>query len=313
MNTQSYNYKPGRQCIHIRKEGQTSRHAVVFIYGGAWVFGSPNAILDAAKHLPYNAFLPEYKVANTSFVKPTTFASCMILAVLSMSTLPRPVIHAITTVLVLALLGYMIASAIPRPVFPENVTDIADAVKWIHRNREVFQVDSISLIGHSAGAHLVSVVVTNPRLGLPTHFIQAWCCVSGLYMYENIRQLHFYKLLQPFVFNHGTKPLINFDECSIDDDNCLNQAIKSAQITNAWPFLEQDSLPPALLLVSGADFFMVDECIKFYKVLQSQGHSVEMEQFTATTHLSIMKYWGNINRLISQRIIKFLEAVDHTE
>lgn len=53
----------------------------------------------------------------------------------------------------------------PEVMHPGHVEDVAAAINWVHDNIGKFGGDNnrISLLGHSAGAHLVALVTTNPR------------------------------------------------------------------------------------------------------------------------------------------------------
>ena len=53
----------------------------------------------------------------------------------------------------------------PEVTHPAHVEDVAAAIHWAHENAGKFGGDpgNISLLGHSAGAHLVALVATNPR------------------------------------------------------------------------------------------------------------------------------------------------------
>lgn len=52
---------------------------------------------------------------------------------------------------------------VPDVVFPDNVLDVAKAITWISRNiaQQAGNPEQIFIMGHSAGAHLVSLVATN--------------------------------------------------------------------------------------------------------------------------------------------------------
>ena len=52
----------------------------------------------------------------------------------------------------------------PEVVHPAHVEDVAAAINWTHKNIVKYGGDPqrISLLGHSAGAHLVALVATNP-------------------------------------------------------------------------------------------------------------------------------------------------------
>ena len=53
---------------------------------------------------------------------------------------------------------------VPHAEFPENVADVARAIDWVCRNICEYGGDpnKIFIMGHSAGAHLVSLVATDP-------------------------------------------------------------------------------------------------------------------------------------------------------
>jgi acetyl esterase/lipase len=50
-------------------------------------------------------------------------------------------------------------------IHPQEVSDVAEAIHWVHRNIKNYggNPNKIILMGHSAGAHLVSLVATDPR------------------------------------------------------------------------------------------------------------------------------------------------------
>jgi len=52
----------------------------------------------------------------------------------------------------------------PDVVHPAHVQDVAGAINWVHANISQYggNPNRISLLGHSAGAHLVALVATNP-------------------------------------------------------------------------------------------------------------------------------------------------------
>lgn len=53
----------------------------------------------------------------------------------------------------------------PDYTHPAHVEDVASAIAWVHKNIGTYGGDRnrVSLLGHSAGAHLVALVATNPR------------------------------------------------------------------------------------------------------------------------------------------------------
>ena len=71
---------------------------------------------------------------------------------------------------VFASVNYRLSPSPPAPAntarirFPDHPRDVAEAVVWLHRHARTFGGDRrrIALIGHSAGAHLVALVATDP-------------------------------------------------------------------------------------------------------------------------------------------------------
>ena len=67
----------------------------------------------------------------------------------------------------------------PTGAYPLNARDVAAAVAWVHRNAATFGANPfrIVLMGHSAGAHVVSLVATDPRYladeGVPREALEA--------------------------------------------------------------------------------------------------------------------------------------------
>lgn len=56
-----------------------------------------------------------------------------------------------------------------RVMFPDHPQDVGEAIAWVHRNIGVYGGDRgrITLIGHSAGAHLIALIATAPTSPAP--------------------------------------------------------------------------------------------------------------------------------------------------
>ena len=85
--------------------------------------------------------------------------------------------------------GWAFASAnyrlVPQATVESQATDVASAIAWLRANaeREGLDPDRIVLIGHSAGAHLVALVGTNPtylsKAGVPMSAIKGVVLLDG--------------------------------------------------------------------------------------------------------------------------------------
>ena len=74
--------------------------------------------------------------------------------------------HFVNNGFVFVSVNYRLASAENTIRWPDFGNDVADAAAWVVDNADTIGGDpeQVSLIGHSSGAHLVSIVATNPDL-----------------------------------------------------------------------------------------------------------------------------------------------------
>jgi acetyl esterase/lipase len=83
-----------------------------------------------------------------------------------------------------ALIRYPLA---PRTRYPAQPEDVARAFAYLHRSADQYGYDAkrMFLMGHSAGAHLASLVALDPRYlreaGAPAHAVAGVVAVSGIY------------------------------------------------------------------------------------------------------------------------------------
>jgi len=92
--------------------------------------------------------------------------------------------HGIAT----AVVGYRL---FPEVKFPEFTNDVAQALGWLQRNGEQHGVNidqGVVMIGHSAGAHLASLVALDPiysnQFGFSPSFIQGVIGLAGIYSFR---------------------------------------------------------------------------------------------------------------------------------
>ena len=77
----------------------------------------------------------------------------------------------------------------PEVKFPSFVEDVANAVKWIHSNMNLNNDNRrLILIGHSAGAHIVSLLALDPNyfkeVGIDRSVLRGWVGLSGPYNFN---------------------------------------------------------------------------------------------------------------------------------
>ena len=134
---------PNLLSLDIYHFGQptSSKPVVIYVHGGAWAIGDKSNSLDNKKNL----------LASLGYL----------LISINYRLSPNP------------------ATTDPnRVVFPMHNNDVADAVKWIYDNVATYggNKNKMAIMGHSAGAHLVSLTGTSnqflPARGIPLNTIK---------------------------------------------------------------------------------------------------------------------------------------------
>jgi acetyl esterase/lipase len=138
----------------------------------------------------------------------------------------------------------------PKVRHPAHVEDVAAAFAWAHRNIAKYggRPDRITLMGHSAGGHLVALLATDPTYlkaeGLSPEDIRGVVAVSGVYRVEPGADLtrtgfgtdpdfcerasplnHVSGKLPPFLIAYAENDYDGFDEMAVE----LNAALVSNQ------------------------------------------------------------------------------------
>jgi arylformamidase len=80
---------------------------------------------------------------------------------------------------------------VPSVDLDELVRQVRASIAWVHANARTFGGDParITVSGHSAGGHLVAMVLATEwsQLGAPADVVKAGCAISGLFDLEPIR------------------------------------------------------------------------------------------------------------------------------
>lgn len=152
--------------------------------------------------------------------------------------------------------------------WPDHGDDVAAALAWV-RNDGVahgLDPDRLALIGHSAGAHLVSIVVTNPRLlgnvGLQPSFVD--CVVSLDIDYD--------------MANSPAEAAGLIAAAFGDDPDVLADASPVVQV-------ERNGAPPGeFLVVSRGSQVRVDRARAFVDVINQRGGKAALLDAGTYTH-----------------------------
>jgi acetyl esterase/lipase len=155
----------------------------------------------------------------------------------------------------------------PRVRHPAHIEDVARAFAWTVKHIEEYggRKDAIFICGHSAGAHLISLLVTDPRFlkagGLSVKAIRGVIPISGVYQVPD-------KGIFDSVF--GKEPAIRKE---------------------ASPLLHaRENLPPFLILFADRDMPVCGKSGSepFATALLAKGNKVDVLEIKGRNHISIV-------------------------
>jgi acetyl esterase/lipase len=189
----------------------------------------------------------------------------------------------------IAIVNYRLS---PRVKHPEHARDVARAVAWVHKNSQKYGWDpkKIFLMGHSAGAHLTSLVAVDPSYlreqGLNTNVIRGVIAISGIY------DLTRTGVMGQFIYEpaFGLAP----------DD--LKQASPALRI-NSRP-------PPFLLLHAENDYPTADNQVRWFKnALESAKGEATARMVPGQGHVDILSSLVVSGGVVLTEVSTFLKRV----
>lgn len=257
---------------------------VLYLHGGAWISSTLIHAREVAINLcakGYRVVVPQYTLGESNLVPmyltgtflislyPMVFPSCL---------QPEYVASRRVIICVLFLLCVILVYLSSTPVvpgYPMNVQDVEDALSWVETRLShcsgPYKPD-IFLMGHSAGAHLASVVC-HRRKGL-----KGVIGISGPYSSRLMKRGPLSKWLLEHVFGKNTRA-----------------AFPSTHV--------HSESPPHLLLNAYTDLGLNRHSREYAGVLHRNGVGVTRARIPWTNHFSIRRYWDGKNN-------RTLEAID---
>ncbi len=187
----------------------------------------------------------------------------------------------------------------PHATFPLFVEDASDAVAWVHRNIGRYGGDgnSILLMGHSAGAHIASMVAYERDFlagrGIPRSAIKGLILLDGA-TYDLLALRDSF----PALFERFVKPVFT------GDDKQLKRASPVHHIRKGYN-------PPSLLIHTGRRASVSQARVLAAK-LSEVGSPVQTYCACGMSHRQVNTGAGEDNPL-TERILKFAEQVLHME
>lgn len=181
-----------------------------------------------------------------------------------------------------------------RVKFPIHNQDVAKSIKYIYDNAEKYNSDNskIILIGHSAGAHLVSLTATNEEFLLNENLSLEM--ISGVIA------------LDTEGFNISSQ---------IEEKNILYLnafGTNKTDLIKASPIFNVDSnknIPPFLITLRGNNQ-RIESTLKFINVLKENSIFVKVVEVHEYSHEEVNSAVGKENEeILTPEIISFIEAV----
>jgi len=174
----------------------------------------------------------------------------------------------------------------PAVQHPEHIKDVARAFAWCHKNIATYggRADRLFVCGHSAGAHLVSLLASDESYlkehGLTSKAIRGVIPISG----PMIIPARF----MPRVF--GT------------DEEVRKKASPLSHV--------RKGLPPFLVLYADKDLPGCDgrQAERFCKACKGQGNKVELVEIKNSDHIRIMVSAGDAKHLVFDSILGFIRS-----
>lgn len=187
----------------------------------------------------------------------------------------------------------------PEHVYPTFMNDAAQAIAWIHNNVTKYGGDpaKLNLMGHSAGAHIASLMATNQsfleRQGKTRDIIKSVVSLD-IASYDLARRL---KEMGP------ERKSTLYIQAYGEDENTWIEGSPARQI-------EADEEIPPFLLVYAADHqegaVMRSENESFFKKLNEHGVAVKLHAAADRTHESVNLKIGFRGDPASKEIMSFL-------
>ena len=171
-----------------------------------------------------------------------------------------------------------------RPVrHPDHIEDVTQALSWTMQHTDEFHMDPsrLFLMGHSAGAHLSSL------LGLRfSHKVRGVIGLSGVYDLERLKKTSYKFYVEP-VFQ-------------------LNELKTASPITHV-----HRNAPAFLLLNAERDAGLEYDALEFQKALKTFDIATEIQIISKTNHLSIITSIQSPSHPVLQQIRKFVQSINN--
>lgn len=275
-------------------DGRQLAPVVLVVHGGAWMIGDKERTKDVCEALSNAGFLAvtcNYRLSDLPIAgfRQTLWWSTIISPTILWALNVRP----LRIILVIAVLFVVWAvfltwnsMSVPEATSsaPLHIGDVESVLDWVEQNIREYGGDEncILLLGHSAGAHLVSLLAIR-RCHQPNHPLRGVVCISGVYSHDRLKEITMGDWLATCAFG------------------------KQENYTPFFPVYNvHNALPPHFLINAQWDLSLIKHTWDMFMMLRSHGIYTRFKYFEGN-HFSIMKNWNNErNTVVWREIHRFL-------
>jgi acetyl esterase/lipase len=276
VHTQSYSRSAGNQLDIYRRDTDTvGAPVVILVHGGGWIFGSRHRMSSVAETIAARGPIVvtvSYRLSRFSLA---TLRWPLLLVALAVTVYrPAPVV---VVSIVIASLILIISSAVAGVRHPAQIDDVHRAANWVRDNIERFGGDPerIFAAGHSAGAHLTTLLATTRA-----RWLAGAVAISGVYSDRRLTDVPMGAILFRDVFD--------------------------GQSTGAFPIYHTHGAPAHLLINADDDVSLKRHTRDYHLMLRSSGTWVRSVVFRGTNHWTVIRYWDAKNARILDEVMRFI-------
>lgn len=273
---------------------------VICVHGGAWMLGNESNMYASCNFIANNLdvvavsvsySLTLLKISEIVRLQVCTLCSCAALMYVTRNNIQLCILACLLFSVVIILLCYFLVETEVDTRFPRHVHDIARSLHFVVNNiKNIFpeaDVSRISLVGHSAGAHLVSLMMCRPQQYFPSSVsysaVKSIILLSGVYS-----RLVLQRSCAAFLENHIFGSMISDN----DEEMCFPLPIPPDLV-----------LPEIYLFVAEGDFSLIEHASVMYTALQERKTPFKYTYVKNMDHLNIHRQWTHSH--IGQKIITF--------
>ncbi len=315
-------------CDIYFQEDQIKKPVVLIVHGGFWSLGCKEEMQEIASFLTNSGYVSvaiEYTLSNfdndlfQKIIVSELLTFIILMLVISSTSAKIGLLFAAFFLVVYAIVKMALISTMDEKTHPVHVQDVAMSIKFVHDNISKYGGDgeNLFLLGHSSGAHLVSLVSLNPRflntLNVPLTIIKGVISISGPYSYWRMQESSVRFLTNRSVFGDVSKNLTPNHLAELNTNSSEKDLETWAKIIDAWPIFQEyaidEQTPPFLLLTAGIDLSLLYHARDFADILKRNKAHVQVVHFDSTNHFSIRTKWTHKNKEVGSIVQSFIQTI----